>query len=67
MAKIQLNGRKISIKQNISLYNLLKNLKLDKKKIAIELNGAIINKQEFRKKLIKNFDKIEIVHFIGGG
>jgi sulfur carrier protein len=67
MAKIQLNGRKISIKQNISLYNLLKNLKLDKKKIAIELNGAIINKQEFKKKLIKNFDKIEIVHFIGGG
>ena len=47
MAKIQLNGKKISIKQNITLYKLLKNFKLDKKKVAIELNGAIINKQEF--------------------
>tara|TARA_B110000467_G_C17993541_1_gene301618 strand:+ start:210 stop:413 length:204 start_codon:yes stop_codon:yes gene_type:complete len=67
MAKIQLNGKKISIKQNITLYKLLKNFKLDKKKVAIELNGAIINKQEFKKKLIRNFDRIEIVHFIGGG
>ena len=35
-------------------------------KIAIELNGIIIPKSNFKKKL-KNKDKIEIVHFIGGG
>lgn len=67
MAKIQLNGRKISVKQKLSVFDLLVRYKLDEKKIAIELNGKIINKKMYKKKMIKNNDKIEIVHFIGGG
>ena len=67
MAKIQLNGKKITTKQKISLYGLLKKYKLDKKKVAVELNGAIISSNLYKKKIIKNNDKIEIVHFIGGG
>jgi|TARA_B100001063_G_C16261066_1_gene309918 sulfur carrier protein len=67
MAKIQLNGRKISIKQKISVLDLLKRYKLDKKKVAIELNGKIISKNSYENKLVKNNDKFEIVHFIGGG
>ena len=67
MAKIQLNGRKITIKQKLSIFDLLKKYKLDKKKVAIELNGSIIHKQNYRNKLIKDKDKIELVHFIGGG
>ena len=67
MAKIQINGRKINIKQKINLSDLLKKYKLDTKKIALELNGEIIPKQMYKKKIIKNKDNIEIVHFIGGG
>ena len=67
MAKIQLNGKKIVIRQKITVFDLLKKYKLDKKKVAIELNGEIITKQSFKKKLLINNDKIEIVHFIGGG
>ena len=67
MAKIQLNGKKITLKQKISLYGLLKKYKLDKKKVAVELNGAIISSNLYKKKIIKNNDKMEIVHFIGGG
>jgi sulfur carrier protein len=67
MAKIQLNGKKITIKQKISIFDLLKKHKLDKKKVAIELNGSILLKKSFKKITIKNDDRIEIVHFIGGG
>jgi sulfur carrier protein len=67
MAKIQLNGKKIIIKSNYSLFDLLKKYKLNNKKIAIEYNGVIIQKTNYRKKNLKNNDKIEIVHFIGGG
>ena len=67
MAKIQLNGKKVSIKSNLSIFNLLKKYNLDNKKIAIEHNGAIIPKTHYKKKYLKNNDKIEIVHFIGGG
>ena len=51
MAKIQLNGKKITIKQKTSLFDLLKKFKLDKKKVAIELNSMIIAKQLYKKKL----------------
>ena len=67
MAKIQLNGRKITVKHKLSVFDLVKKYKLDKKKIAIELNGKIVIKKMYKRKTVKNNDKIEIVHFIGGG
>jgi len=67
MAKIQLNGKKISIKSNFSIQDLLKKYKLMNKKIAIEYNGAIVSKTSYKKKYLKDNDKVEIVHFIGGG
>ena len=67
MAKIQLNGKILKIKENLSIKDLCKKYKLNEKKIAIELNGIILPKDDYGKKKIKNKDKIEIVHFIGGG
>ena len=67
MAKLQLNGKKISIKSNISIFDLLVKYKLTNKKVAVEHNGKIIPKTNYTKKKLKNNDKIEIVHFIGGG
>tara|TARA_B100000965_G_C19463040_1_gene700602 strand:+ start:10 stop:213 length:204 start_codon:yes stop_codon:yes gene_type:complete len=67
MAKIQLNGKKVSIKQKLSISDLLKKYKLDTSKIAVEINGIILNKTKYKKRILKNNDKIEIVHFIGGG
>ena len=67
MAKIQLNGKKISIKSKFSLLDLIKKYKLSEKKIAIEYNGAILQKNKYKNKYLKNKDKVEIVHFIGGG
>ena len=67
MAKLQLNGKKVLIKSNISIFDLLVKYKLTNKKVAVELNGKIIPKVNYKKKKLKNNDKIEIVHFIGGG
>ena len=67
MAKIQLNVKKVVIKSNFSIMDLLKKYKLINKKIAIEHNGRIIQKSNYKKKNLKNNDKVEIVHFIGGG
>ena len=67
MAKIQLNGKKISVKPKATIYDLLKKFKLNNKKVAIEHNGIIIPKMNYKKKYLKNNDKLEVVHFIGGG
>ncbi len=65
--KIKINGKSKSIIHNTKLSYLLKDLKIPLNKVAIELNEEIIDKKKAsRIKLIKN-DKIEIVHFIGGG
>ena len=67
MAKIQLNGNKLELKNKHTIFTLLKKYKMDNKKIAIELNGKIINRSKYKSTYVKNKDKIEIVHFIGGG
>ena len=67
MAKIQLNGKKINISSKLTVFDVLKKYKINEKKVAIELNGKILPKNNLKKKLIKNLDKIEIVQFIGGG
>jgi sulfur carrier protein len=65
--KIKINGKFSMINENLSLSTFLKQLKIPLKKVAIELNQEIIDKNKTKKiKLHKN-DKIEIVHFIGGG
>ena len=58
---------KITIRPKITIYELLKRFNLNNKKVAIEHNGIIIPKVNFKKKYLKNEDKLEVVHFIGGG
>ena len=65
--KIKINGKFSIISENLSLSNFLKQLKIPLKKVAIELNQEIIDKNKISKIKLKKNDKIEIVHFIGGG
>ena len=65
--KIKVNGKTKLVLENLKLSFLIKNLKIPLKKVAIELNQEIIDKKELNKIILKKSDKIEIVHFIGGG
>ena len=65
--KIKLNGKVKSINDKTNLLKLVKNLNIPLKKVAIELNQEIMDKKKLNKKIIKENDRIEIVHFIGGG
>ena len=65
--KIKINGKLSKIQDNLSLFNYIKKLKIPLKKVAIELNQEIMDKNKLNKIKLKNNDKIEIVHFIGGG
>ena len=65
--KIKVNGKVKSISNKFSMLDLVKILKIPLKKVAIELNQEIIDKKNISKINLKKNDKIEIVHFIGGG
>ena len=65
--KIKVNGRLINIKISTTLKDLLLTKKIPINKVAIELNNKIVNKSKINIIYLNEKDKIEIVHFIGGG
>ena len=65
--EIKVNGKSKVIDKDTKVLNLISNLKIPIKKVAIELNQKIVNKKKLTKIYLKKNDKIEIVHFIGGG
>ena len=65
--KITVNGKQMQIIPKVTLKSLITKLKMPLNKIAIELNKKIIDKNRISKIRLKKGDKIEIVHFIGGG
>ena len=67
VAKIQLNGNSYEINNGTNLNELLNKLKIQKNKVAIEVNGEIIEKNKYMHLILNKNDKVEIVHFIGGG
>jgi len=67
MAKIQLNGDPYKINDGTNLSELLNKLKIQKNKVAIEVNGEIVEKSKYPNLILNKGDKVEIVKFIGGG
>jgi len=65
--EIKLNGKNKLINENYKIQTLLNDLNIPIKKVAIELNQEIVDKKKLNKIKLKKNDKIEIVHFIGGG
>ncbi len=65
--KIKINGKINKIYDKTKLSDLIKNLEVPLKKVAIELNKEIVDKKNINKINLKVNDEIEIVHFIGGG
>ena len=67
VAKIQLNGDPYEINRGANLDELLDRLKIQKNKVAIEVNGEIVERKKYPNLTLNKDDKVEIVHFIGGG
>ena len=65
--KIFLNGDTKEIKQNLTLTNLLKDLEITSKHIAIELNDEVVFKSDWNSRILVSEDKLEVVKAIGGG
>jgi len=64
---ISVNGEQRSIGSGLSVAQLLADLGLDRRKVAVERNLEIVPKSSFDTALLADGDQLEIVHFIGGG
>lgn len=65
--RIQVNGEPREVKDKLPLPELISNLSLKPEQIAIELNEKVIRRVEWEAMILRENDKIEIVHFVGGG
>lgn len=62
-----INGETKEIFGEVNLSELLKHFSLPRERIAVELNKEVARKKDWENIRIKDADKIEIVHFVGGG
>lgn len=65
--KVFINGETKEISGLVNLGELLKNLSLPSERIAVELNKEVVRKKDWETVKIADADKIEIIHFVGGG
>ncbi|MBD5143450.1 MAG: sulfur carrier protein ThiS [Oscillospiraceae bacterium] len=63
---ITVNGEKLEFVRK-TIAELLEILGYDEKRVAVELNGNIAPKAEYKNIMIHDDDKLEIVRFVGGG
>jgi thiamine biosynthesis protein ThiS len=64
---IHLNGETRSIAVETDLAALVERLSLPTKRIAVELNGSVVRRNDWPQTPINDGDRIEVVHFVGGG
>lgn len=65
--KITLNGEIRELESEVSLDRLLELLSLPQQRVAVELNREVVRKKDWPNVVVKEADRIEVVHFVGGG
>ena len=65
--RIQVNGEPRDVANNSSLQDLIAILSLKAERLAIELNNNVVRRGDWERTILRPDDKVEIVHFVGGG
>lgn len=65
--RVYVNGESREIQGNPSLAELITELDLPAARIAVEVNREVVRRGEWANTMLRDEDKIEIVHFVGGG
>ena len=64
---IFINGETKEVPEEVNLHRLLELFSLPSQRVAIELNREVVRKKDWENIVVKDADRIEVVHFVGGG
>ncbi len=64
---VKLNGELREVPNAISIDHLLELFSLPRQRVAIEINGTVVPRSRWVETVVQESDKIEVVHFVGGG
>lgn len=65
--RVEINGETREIPAELSLAELLDHLAMPSRLLAIELNKAVVRRKDWEDTKVQDSDRIEIIHFVGGG
>lgn len=65
--EVSVNSVLTNVEDGVTLEGLLNKLNIDPKRVAVELNLEVVKKKDYQRCVLKENDRIEIVHFVGGG
>jgi len=65
--QIKLNGEAKGVEEGATLARLVEQLALAPDRLAVELNGDVVRRAEWPQVTLREGDRVEIVHFVGGG
>jgi thiamine biosynthesis protein ThiS len=64
---IVVNGEERTIQGELSVLGFLQAIQVDPKRVVVELNRAILQRDRLAEVPLRDGDELEIVHFVGGG
>ena len=64
---VTINGEIKQLEGEVTLDQLIELFSLPSKRVAVELNREVVRKQDWPTVIVKESDRIEVVHFVGGG
>lgn len=67
MVTIRLNGEELEIEGEVTLDRLLDLFSLPKQRVAVELNKEVVSRKDWERTIVGDSDRVEVVHFVGGG
>lgn len=65
--KVRLNGQERELPEGTTLEGLIRSLDLPSGRVAVERNGQVVPKVQYAGTVLQEGDRLEIVHFVGGG
>jgi sulfur carrier protein len=65
--RILLNGEPKDVPEGVNLEGLLQMFSLPRERVAVERNREVIRRADWQSTPVNNEDRIEVIHFVGGG
>lgn len=64
---VHLNGKDREVPEGLTVYQLLEHVDLNPALVVVELNREILDRSRYAEVGVRAGDKLELVHFVGGG
>lgn len=65
--RLTINGNEQSFTDSLTLAQLIEQLGMKGDRVAVELNREIVSRTQWTETSLNDGDRLEIVHFVGGG